>query len=295
MPEVWLWLRIRRALRIIGAGADAPALRKESQGLSNVEGENDRVRRAYEKRKAQGWDQRYCLFNKGYLLSVQERERVLLSMLARTLGTQLSDKHLLDIGCGTGGTLLPMLQYGFQPECCFGIDILADRIAAARKRLPNVTFQCCSAQHIPFTENSFDLATMFTCLSSILSDSIRAEVCRVSMRVLKPGGWVLIYDFRINNPFNPDVRAVSLKELKRYYSGCRYITKTLTLLPMLGRAVGKCSPALCGLLSLCPFLRMHRMTMFQKPKTKISDLRFAIERQKSKIGNPKSQISGLCT
>lgn len=227
--------------------------------------ENDRVRRAYQKRKAKGYNYRYSLFNKAFLQSVQERERVLLSMLARTLGTTLSGKSVLDIGCGTGGTLLPMLQYGFEPEACFGIDILPDRIAAARKRLPNVTFEYCSAERIPFEEGSFDLATMFTCLSSILSDSVRAEVCRESIRVLKPGGWVLIYDFRVNNPFNPDVRAVGLKELKRYYSGCRYITRTLTLLPMLGRIVAKCSPALCSLLSLCPFLRTHRMTMFQKP------------------------------
>lgn len=241
-----------------------------------VEGENDRVRRAYEKRKAQGLDQRYCSFNKGFLQSVQERERVLLSMLARTLGTQLSGKSVLDIGCGIGATLLPMVQYGFEPQCCFGIDILQDRIAAARQRLPNITFQCCSAQQMPFTENSFDLATMFTCLSSILSDSVRAEVCRESMRVVKPGGWVLSYDFRVNNPFNADVRAVTLKELRRYYPGCRYITKTLTLLPMLGRMVGKYCPALCSLLSLCPALRTHRMTMFQKPERKISDLRLPI-------------------
>lgn len=155
--------------------------------VSKVEGENDRVRRAYEKRKAKGLAHRYCPFNKGFLQSVQERERALLSMLARTLGTSPAGKHILDIGCGIGATLLPMLQYGFQAQDCFGIDILEDRIAAARKRLPNMTFECCSAQHMPFREDSFDLATMFTCLSSILSDAIRAEVCRESMRVLKPG------------------------------------------------------------------------------------------------------------
>lgn len=232
---------------------------------SKVEGESDRVRRAYQKRKAQGLDHRYSPFNKGFLQSVQERERVLLFMLARTLGTTLAGKRILDIGCGTGGTLLPMLQYGFEPQRCFGIDILQDRIAAARKRLPNMTFKCGSAEHVPFAEGSFDLATMFTCLSSILSDSVRRAVCRESIRVLKPGGWVLIYDFRVNNPFNPDVRAVTLKDLKRYYSGCRYITRTLTLLPMLGRIVAKYSPILCSLLSLRPALRTHRMTMFQKP------------------------------
>lgn len=36
------------------------------------------------------------------------------------------------------------------------MDILEDRIASARKRLPNMTFACCSAEHIPFKKGSFE-------------------------------------------------------------------------------------------------------------------------------------------
>jgi hypothetical protein len=38
----------------------------------------------------------------------------------------------------------------------------------------------------------------------------------------------------------------------------------LTLLPQLGRAVGKYSTGICSLLAVIPLLRTHRMTMFQK-------------------------------
>jgi ubiquinone/menaquinone biosynthesis C-methylase UbiE len=231
-----------------------------------AEKELDRIRKAYEKRKTKGWNQRYSLFNKGFLQAIQERERLFLSMLANnTLATSLVGKRVLDIGCGTGETLLAMLQYGFRAENCFGVDILEDRIALARKRLPNMTFSCCSAEHIPFERGSFDLATMFLCLSSILDYSIRATVCRQAWECLKPGGAVVIYDFRVDNPFNLDVKAVTLNELKSYYPTCKFNTKTLTLLPMLGRRIGNYSVGLCNLLALCPFLRTHRMTVFQKP------------------------------
>ncbi|MFB0524902.1 MAG: class I SAM-dependent methyltransferase [Phycisphaerae bacterium] len=229
-----------------------------------ADSEVDRMCKVYKKRKTEDWDQQYSLFNKSFLQVIQERERVLLSMLANTLGTSLADKRVLDIGCGTGQTLLAMLQYGFRAENCFGIDILEDRIALARKRLPNMTFVCCSAEHIPFEKGSFDLLTLFTCLSSILDDSIRAAVCEQAWECLKPGGVALIYDFRVNNPFNPDVRAVTLNELKSYYPTCKYNTKTLTLLPMFGRRIGRYSIGLCNLLALCPFLRTHRMTALQK-------------------------------
>lgn len=77
--------------------------------MNMADNEDGRVRKASEKRKTKGWDKRYCFFNKAFLQVIQELERVLLSMLANTPGTCLADKCVLDIGCGTEGTLLPML------------------------------------------------------------------------------------------------------------------------------------------------------------------------------------------
>lgn len=61
-----------------------------------------------------------------------------------------------------------------------------------------------------------------------------------------------MYDTRIRNPFNPDTRPVTLRELRSYCSGCEYESKTLTLLTQLGRRVGKYSMALCNMLAACP-------------------------------------------
>ncbi len=128
-----------------------------------------------------------------------------------------------------------------------------------------MTFACCSAEDMPFEKGMFDLVTMFTCLSSVLDDNIRWKICEEAFAMLHPGGWVLIYDFRVNNPSNPDVKAVRLNEMKEYFPGCKCYSKSLTLLPPLARFVGAYSMTLCSVLSTFPFLRTHRMTIFQKP------------------------------
>lgn len=227
--------------------------------------EMERLEEVYKDRKEKNLSTRYSLFQKGTLQQIQERERVLLEMLKKTIGTSVVDKRVLDIGCGDGGTLFPMLYYGFQAENCFGIDLQADRINQARKKLPNMIFACCSAEDIPFEKGKFDLVMTFTCLTMIIDKKIRETVCRQVLEMLKPGGWILNYEPRVNNPRYPSIKAVSLNELKGYFPGLKYFSKTLTLVPPLGRAVGKHSVTVCNLLSIFPFLRTHRMTMFQKP------------------------------
>lgn len=226
--------------------------------------ESDRVKKAYDARKQKGWSNRYSLFQKGTLHEMQWRERVMLSMLEKSLGG-LGDKRILDIGCGSGGTLKPFLQYGVKMENCYGIDILEDKIEEAKRSLPTMNFACCSAENIPFEKNTFDLVTTFTCLSSVLDNNIRESICRQAMEMLHPGGWVLVYDFYVNNPNNCDVKAVKLNELKSYFSEYKYYSKRLTLLPPLSRKLAKYSMALCTLLGTIPLLRTHRLTMFQKP------------------------------
>jgi len=126
--------------------------------------ESERVKRVYQARQEKGWEKRYSWYQGGTLQAFQERECVLLKMLERTLEV-LGDKRILDIGCGSGNILIPFLLYGAKMENCFGVDILQDRIEAAKKRLPGMTFACCSGENIPFKKGIFDLFMMFTCLS----------------------------------------------------------------------------------------------------------------------------------
>ncbi len=132
--------------------------------------DRQRVEQAYARREDNRIKERYSVFNKSAIFMFQERERVLLSMLEKTV-SNLSGRRVLDIGCGAGGTLVPFVRYGVPMNNCYGIDILEKRIAHAKESLPAMHFACCSAENCPFEEGSFDLVTMFTCLSSVLDSS----------------------------------------------------------------------------------------------------------------------------
>ena len=62
--------------------------------------ESDKIKKAYNKRKIQQKGKLYSYFNKGNLYMTQERERVLLDLLRNFNFSNLSDKKILDIGCG---------------------------------------------------------------------------------------------------------------------------------------------------------------------------------------------------
>lgn len=65
--------------------------------------EVERIKKAYNKRKIQQKEKLYSYFNKGNLYIIQERERVILELLRKFKFSSLSDKKILDVGCGTGG------------------------------------------------------------------------------------------------------------------------------------------------------------------------------------------------
>jgi hypothetical protein len=55
------------------------------------------------------------------------------------------------------------------------------------------------------------------------------------LRVLKPDGLIIWYDFSVNNPKNPDVSGVKKREIVALFSGCRLDLRRITLAPPLMR------------------------------------------------------------
>jgi SAM-dependent methyltransferase len=155
------------------------------------EAELERARSAYRARDAAGatpyrWD------NPGYVGYMQSVERALLAAF-REAAVPLAGARTLDVGCGSGYFLHRLREYGAGE--CVGIDLLEERIAAARERYPALDFRVGNAAALPFADGSFELVTQFGCLSSIVEDDVRLSAAREMSRVAA-GGWVLSFDLR---------------------------------------------------------------------------------------------------
>jgi ubiquinone/menaquinone biosynthesis C-methylase UbiE len=227
--------------------------------------EIDRLRTVYRKRE----DAKKYLYNPldiGAFYLLTSRDRALTQMLQVFMmraGRSLADLRILDVGCGTGGVLRSLVSWGAQPQNLAGVDVLEERIQLAQRLSPNICFSVADARELPFANDSWDMVILFTVISSVPNPSIQSQIALESLRVLKPQGAVLWYDFWIN-PTNPDTVGITLNRIRELFPGCRLYLKRTTLIPPLARRLARISWSLCWLLESLPFLRTHYMGLIYK-------------------------------
>ena len=243
---------IRRAL---GEVLLAPA---EASSLDEI----DRIRKAYRRRGMLGLDERYSLVDPANLYLFQRRERAFLSLL-RQQSLSLTHIRVLDIGCGTGEVLNDFVRYGADPLLLAGIDLLPERIERAHRRNPRISFSIASAEKLPYPDGAFDLCLQFTLLSSVLDGEVRRCIAAEALRVLRPNGVVILYDF-IWDPTNRDVRGIRLGEVRRLYPACELSAHRVTLAPPLSRRLAPVSWTLCRVFEALPFLCSHHLVAIRK-------------------------------
>ncbi|MRR35324.1 class I SAM-dependent methyltransferase [bacterium] len=127
---------------------------------------------------------------------LQQREDALRRLLVRAGMTSLSGARVLEVGCGDGNILAVFQRLGAVPEHLYGVDLMANRIVAARHSHPGFRFSVSDATSLEFADGYFDVAAQFTMLSSIDSPDARRAVASEMMRVVRPGGIVISYDIR---------------------------------------------------------------------------------------------------
>jgi SAM-dependent methyltransferase len=223
-----------------------------------------RIRAAYERRKREVPRDRYSEANPRALIFQRELESRILELLtAKGIGP-LAAARVLDVGCGEGRWLRRFAQWGAAPENLAGVDLLAERVAAAREGCRSVVrLFCCNGGELPFADESFDVVSCMTIFSSILAADLRAAVSAEMLRVLRQGGVVLWYDFFVNNPGNPDVRGVGKAEIARLFPGCDVELARITVAAPLGRAVGP-APFIYSALARCRIFCTHYLGWIRK-------------------------------
>jgi ubiquinone/menaquinone biosynthesis C-methylase UbiE len=128
--------------------------------------------------------------------------------------TPLKGKQVLEVGSGRGGGAR-YVAGSFQPASYTGMDIAQSAVDLANKihQLPNLRFIQGSAENIPLSDNSMDVVlNVESCHAYGSVDKFLSEV----KRVLKPGGYLLLVDFR-------DVKNMDLLRHQLQKSGLEFL------------------------------------------------------------------------
>ncbi len=144
-----------------------------------------------------GW--RYDLmvwFIDTFLFRGQLRE--LRQRTANLAGIQPGEK-VLDVGCGTGTLAIEVQSRVGRAGRVAGVDPGTQQIArarskAARRTLP-IDFQIGVIEHLAFPDQTFDVV-LSTLMMHHLPDSLKRQGLSEIARVLKPGGRLVIADFK---------------------------------------------------------------------------------------------------
>jgi len=108
-------------------------------------------------------------------------------------------EKILDVGCGTGTLAMEVaLRVGAKGRV-FGIDPGEQQIARARskaaRRSLSIEFQVGVIEHLDFPDQTFDVV-LSTIMMHHLSDTLKRQGLAEIARVLKPGGRLVIADFK---------------------------------------------------------------------------------------------------
>lgn len=156
--------------------------------------------------------------------------------------------RILDVGCGSGAGLIQFLRLGFRPDQLSGIDISPERIDEARRRLPNVEFKCESASEMNYADGAFDITFESTMFVLIPSEDLARSIAREMVRVTRPGGYLMLVDWRYSKPGSDVYRAMSKKRISDLF-GVGKVTEVVArergaLVPPVGRLLSRHAPSL---------------------------------------------------
>jgi SAM-dependent methyltransferase len=136
---------------------------------------------------------------------------------------QLAGTRVLEVGCGSAMCSRWLLAQGARP---IAFDLSAGMLAHARRGAAatglDVPLVQADAQHLPFADDSFDLA--FTAFGAVPFVADSAAVMREVARVLKPGGrWVFAASHPIRWAFPDDPGPDGLRATMPYFDRTPYV------------------------------------------------------------------------
>ena len=241
--------------------------------------EVERIRHEYRRRAREVAADAYSLTRPENLFAAHQRARNGLAALSSEGFFPCAQKRILEVGCGAGGWLPLFELWGAMRGNLAGIDLDEARLARARRLLcadrddrgellaAGADLRLGDAAELPWPDGAFDLVLQSTVFSSVLDVAMRNAVAGEMLRVLKPGGIVLWYDFCFNNPSNPNVRGVGKREIASLYPGCIMRFRRLTLAPPIARWLVPRTWLGSLVLETLRLLNTHGLATIRKPES----------------------------
>ena len=92
---------------------------------------------------------------------------------------------------------------------------------------------------------------------------MKTNLAREMLRVLRPRGLILWYDFWLN-PTNPQTRGIRPAEIRQLFPGCRYRFRRITLAPPLARRILPLSWTLAMVLEKAKLFNTHYLVIIRR-------------------------------
>lgn len=155
-----------------------------------------------------GDDRNDILRNPGVLFQTLAFDRANVRALSR-LDLDRSTARVLDVGCGTGSSILSLLRLGFNPANMAGIDLEKGRIDAARRQAPSVDFRAGDARELSYDDQTFDLVLESTMFVLMTDEDVAKAIASEMVRVTRKGGYLMLVDWRYGKPGSSTYRGLS--------------------------------------------------------------------------------------
>lgn len=235
--------------------------------MNNTEKKTEDWYKAYYEKM--GNNRNDLLFNPEVLYQSLAFEDSVIKTLQRATGLSRENSRILDVGCGSGGSLARFIHLGFNPKILYGIDLIPQRIEEGKVKHPNINLICDDATSMKLQSSHFDLVLASTMFVQIIDSSVSELIASEMLRVTNSGGYILIVDWRYNKPGNNQYLAVSNKRIKQLFCvGDKtdiVCQNNGALIPPIGRRLSRYLPSLYFLIrTLLPFLVGSKATLLKK-------------------------------
>lgn len=206
----------------------------------------------------------YALHRPANLFMRQGQIRGLARVLQDAGLFPLNHRKIVEIGCGRGNWLATFEAFDACRENLAGIELAEDRAADCRRRFPGADIHAGDASRLPWPDKQFDLVFQSMVFTSVIDPDMKQAIAREMVRVCKPDGAIVWYDFHVNNPNNPHVRGVKKREIQALFPDYRISLRRVTLAPPLVRRLVNISWIGCELLEKLRILNTHYIGVLRK-------------------------------